>query len=586
MRAALAPSVPLSVIAIVTDAEAIDLISRTLAFSGDQLSVATDLAEGLTRVTNQVPDVALVDVTLGESAGLAVLHHIRALAPASTVLALTRPDRLELGTQALALGGAGMLVLPLAGDDLLTALADVRTRIAERAARIELERLASATRRDLQLLSRIAEIAEADSRREAAVWLGRVLAELGGAQRVLVYLPAGEGARQLMRAAARGEGVEGPAFCEDMELLTFAREQGLSVLRLALRRELGGIVLVDGLPAADVALEQEFVETINSQAATVFALIAAREQSHRASMKDPRSSAYTFAYFVDVAGREIDMARRYKRRFALATIGVYPRDGENERESYDEPTIVTAERVLAAVRDTDVLARVDANEFYLLLPETGGLGAHACRRRVLEQLAPVAKKFSYELAVGLATYPHDGGDLSRLLRVARHRAEASRGSVVGRLGLHELPLPELVDRLVAGLAVPFDSAAGMLEGPRYVELPATDVAGLVISAIREAARGGSAHVAVTQHASVSVGGVMRGELVRDGDGLVLETVDVSGAPDCKNLEVLAIVAEHGSYALIGRSEGHVVRAVHAADPLLVDLVLTKLGETAGVRLFE
>ncbi len=39
-------------------------------------------------------------------------------------------------------------------------------------------------------------------------------------------------------------------------------------------------------------------------------------------MKDPSSSAYTFAYFVDVAGREIDMARRHNRRFALATIGV------------------------------------------------------------------------------------------------------------------------------------------------------------------------------------------------------------------------------------------------------------------------
>ena len=76
-----APQVPLSVIAILTDPDATELISRTLAFSGDQLSVATDLAEGLTRVSNQVPDVALVDVTLGESAGLAVLHHIRALAP-------------------------------------------------------------------------------------------------------------------------------------------------------------------------------------------------------------------------------------------------------------------------------------------------------------------------------------------------------------------------------------------------------------------------------------------------------------------------------------------------------------------------
>ena len=190
MRAGGADTIPLSVIAIVTDADAIDLISRTLSFSGDQLSVATDLAEGLTRVTNHVPDVALVDVTMGDSAGLAVLHHIRALAPSSTVFALTRPDRLELGTQAMALGGAGMLVLPLAGDELLTALSDVRTRLAERAQRVALERQAHASRRDLLLLARLSEISEAESRREAAIWLSRVLVEIGGAD-ARARVPAG-----------------------------------------------------------------------------------------------------------------------------------------------------------------------------------------------------------------------------------------------------------------------------------------------------------------------------------------------------------------------------------------------------------
>ncbi len=584
MRSALgvAPQVPLSVIAILTDPDATELISRTLAFSGDQLSVATDLAEGLTRVSNQVPDVALVDVTLGESAGLAVLHHIRALAPTATVFALTRPDRLELGTQALALGGAGMLVLPLAGDDLLTALSDVRTRLGERARRVELERLANATQRDFELVARVAEIAEAESRREASVALGRVLSELGGARRVLVYLPAGEGTRELMRAAALGDGADGPAFCEDMELLQFAHEQKLEVLRLALRRELGAIVLVDGLPAVASGLEREMLSTVSSQAATVFALVAAREQSHRGSMKDPRSSAYTFAYFVDVAGREIDTARRHKRRFALATIGVHAREESGELE----PTIATADRVLAAVRDTDVLARVDANEFYLLLPETGGIGAHACRRRVLEQLGGIGNQGPYELTIGLASYPHDGGDLSRLLRVARHRADASRGSVIAQLDLRRASLPEVVDRLVSGVNLRRGSAAELLEAPRYIELPTTDVPGLVASALQEAARGGTAHVAVTKHSGVSVGGALRSELLREGEGTLFEAVDVSAAPGCENLEILAIVAEHGTYALLGRSEGNVVRAVHAADPLLVDLLLTKLGEAGGVRLFD
>jgi len=50
-------------------------------------------------------------VTLGDSAGLAVLHHVRALAPNVSVFALTRADRLDLGVQAVALGGAGVPIV-------------------------------------------------------------------------------------------------------------------------------------------------------------------------------------------------------------------------------------------------------------------------------------------------------------------------------------------------------------------------------------------------------------------------------------------------------------------------------------------
>ena len=202
---------------------------------------------------------------------------------------------------------------------------------------------------------------------------------------------------------------------------------------------------------------QPLVDLVATQAATVLSLIGAREQSHRGAMKDPSSSAYTFAYFVDVAGREIAMARRHGRRFSLATVGLelQPDSGVGDET---EPTVFGAERVLGAVRDTDVLARVDANEFYLLLPETGGPGAHACRRRILAQLGTVDGASQFSTAVGVATFPHDGSDLSQLLRVAKFRADASRSSVVHTQGLGALPLGELVDALLG--VVPILRRAG------------------------------------------------------------------------------------------------------------------------------
>lgn len=581
------PHHDLNVVAIVSSADAIEVMSRTLSQSGDRLSVATDLAEGLVRISSQVPDVAFVDVTLGEGAGLAVLHHIRTLAPNVTVFALTAPERLSLGVQAAALGSAGTLVLPLSGDELLNALSDVRTRLAERYERLRLERAAAAALRHMSLVEQVAEIAESATRREAAERLAELLVSGLGVSLAAVYVPAAEGSRQLMRAAMRGDVGDPPSFCDEMELLNHARERHLDTLRLALRREQSGLILLgrtaEGASASDVF---PLLPLISAQATTALALIGAREQSHRGAMKDPSSSAYTFAYFVDVAGREIDMARRHSRRFALATIGVHA-----ERPMVDEvePTVLVSEHVLTAVRDTDVLARVDANEFYLLLPETGGLGAHSCRRRILAQLAersPGSPPDGLIVTVGVATFPHDGGDLSRLLRVAKQRAEASQNSVVHRLSLHELSLPVLTDRLLAEFPVARADRARGLEAPHYIELPAADLVGLALATVSEAWRAGQSRVVASVHAGISMGGAVRAEHGRDGEGLRFDPVDVSALDGCENLDLLCVVAEHSSYVLLGRSEGHVVRAVHAADPLLVDLILQKLSDATDLRLAD
>ena len=575
----------LNVVAIVPDAATIELMSATLKASGDRLSVATDLAEGLSRVSAQVPDVAFVDVTLGDTAGLAVLHHVRALAPSVAVFAITRADRLDLGVQAVALGGAGVLVQPISGDELMNALSDVRTRIAERLERADLLKAARSAARGASLSGDIAEIASAKSRREAAQRVAQVIAVAAGAEQVVVYLPAAEGARQLLRAAVLGNVENAPTFCEEMEALQFAGDREMTVVRLALLREFSGLVLIAGGEVGQPqSVQQPLVELVATQAATVLSLIGAREQSHRGAMKDPASSAYTFAYFVDVAGREIAMARRHGRRFSLATVGLEmaPDSGVGDET---EPTVFGAERVLGAVRDTDVLARVDANEFYLLLPETGGPGAHACRRRILAQLGTVSGASQFSAAVGVATFPHDGSDLSQLLRVAKFRADASRSSVVHGLGLGALPLGQLVDALLGVVPDVQQRRLAPLETPHYIELPVTDLMGLVGSAAAEATRGGQTRVLATQRSGLSVGNAVRADMSRMGEHMKVDIIDISRVPACERVDVLIVIAEHATYSLVGRTEGSLVRAVHSADPLLSDLLVARLSEIAG-RPFE
>jgi hypothetical protein len=81
------------------------------------------------------------------------------------------------------------------------------------------------------------------------------------------------------------------------------------------------------------------------------------------------------------------------------------------------------------------------------LPESGLLGALACRRRIEERFA-AATELGLEPIAGIAVYPSDGEDLGRLLRVSRRRAERSRTGVWRRLALRGRSFWDTVDRLL------------------------------------------------------------------------------------------------------------------------------------------
>ena len=155
-----------------------------------------------------------------------------------------------------------------------------------------------------------------------------------------------------------------------------------------------------------------------------------------------------------------------------------------------------------------------------------------------------------------------------------------------KLRLHSLPLSSLVDALLGQLAAGTPSVARGLEAPHYIELPAMDLVGLALATVSEAARAGQARIVASVHPGISVGGAVRAEHGRDGEGLRFDAVDVTALEGCANLDVLCVVAEHAAYVLLGRTEGNVVRAVHAADPLLVDLVLRKLSDATDLRLTD
>lgn len=571
----------LTVLAILSDAAARELLPKVVR---DHLFITDDLSEGLVLAEQSPPDVAFVEIGMGDGAGLALVHHLKAVVPHVAIYALSSRLALEAAANAIALGGAGLIMMPVGGDEILSAIGAVKLKLADRAMRGELERASLAYARAAGWLSRTAALAACSSRTAAAVQLVEVVLEATGVAGAAVYLTAGERPGELSRAAASPALESAPALDMEASLLEYARREGLLVVPLAVGAARAGHLLLSPPPEGhDHTVGPRLdgvVRLLATQAASAFALLSERERTGGAPIKDPSSSAYSFAYYVDVAGREIDRARRYGRRFAIATVAFEPGgDGQKPSRTHAE----MADQLLKAARDTDVLAHVDEHEFHLLMPETDGLGAHAARRRVLGRLAERSGKvLSRGLLVGVSTFPHDGSDLSQLLRVARRRAEATRHSLVHRLGPDHSSLVDLIDALGWELEEP---AHGATAAARPLELPLADVAALAARVVGDAVRGGATMLVVAHHDHLHLGAAVRAALGPARDNVTLHAIDVRASSPGESVEALAVLAEHGAYALIGRSEGGLVRGLHAADPLLADLLAERLGRAAGLRLF-
>ena len=589
-----------TVLAIVADEATAGLFQRVL--SRDRLVVAGDLAEGIALAEAEAPEVVFGDVGVADGAGLALVHHIKVVAAGATVFALAAASGVEAGSHAVALGAAGLFILPLGGDEVLNAVHAVRARLVERAARGQLLAEIRAHARATEWIRRMVDLGPLPDWEMMASEVADVLVEATGSAGAAVYVARDEHDGDFAQRAVTGGLARPPAFGTEVDLLEHARREQLTVVRLGARKLTVGFVLLQpagaggsgptsgagaGLGERPASLDG-IVPLLASLASSAFALRIERERSaNGALMKDPASSAYSFAYYVDVAGREIDRARRHGRRFSIATVvlgGKTSRDEAPATTAAGESGPRAAEvgdRLLAAVTDTDVVARVEQDEFHLLLPETDGLGAHAVRRRILSRLggSSEGRLLPRGVLVGVATFPHDGRDLGRLLRVARRRADSSASSPVHRLAGPESGLADL-----SAVPVPdVGRAAADLFAARPFRLALSDAVALATTAVTEALRGGAATVVVADHAGLALGAAVRGAVGSGRDGVALHAVDTSAAAGAGDVEAVAVFAEHGSFALVGRSDGATLRGCHAADPLFADLLADRIGRAGGVR---
>lgn len=619
----------LSVLVVAADERDASFATRVLEERGDSVTVAPSVPDAVTRLGRGDVDVALVSLSLPHGDGLALVHHLRALYPTVDVIVMTTPQDLEDSSHAMALGVLQTVLRPLTGDALLVAVDRARERRMLIDQRERLDAEARSGRMRTATYARCAAfIAETDREIVAARILEACQQELSLLDGAL-YLPPFQGARTFMRAASHGERSQLPPSLSQEALDGFdptevvaVRDGRIQVAFLGPMELAGAAILV---PEQKLSGEQEEALTVIASLGTA-SLEAARKVDAiaRTGIKDPETSAYTFAYFGDVAGREIDRAARHGRRFSLVTLSMdgMTELGEVSPEAQRIARKLLTEAVLAAVRDSDVVARVEDDELYLLLPETALLGVLGARHRIEARFAAQAelRRIMREqldlsapaLTFGVAVYPFDGTDLGTLLRRSRQRGEQSRRGPWRRLGLGGRPLFEALDMLMGTeddvavrpdgrISLHGDLTAAHDEGAHHAVLPASLLPRLSRHLVADARRAGIAGV-VYAAGDERMGDALIAELAEGGAraplrGWVLRSDDqpapeLAGAPAARTLAVpgedlegrvlLLSLTELGGYVLSARRlrsrrlTEPTMLVYHASDLDMADGLVTAL----------
>jgi diguanylate cyclase (GGDEF)-like protein/PAS domain S-box-containing protein len=185
---------------------------------------------------------------------------------------------------------------------------------------------------------------------------------------------------------------------------------------------------------------------LNGEALFVLTIrdIAARDHTEEAirslAYRDPLTGLPNRMLFNDRLSQAIERARRNQQPLAVIILDIDRFKLINDSLGLtrgDQVLRAVSQRLVAAVRRSDTVARLGADDFLLLLPGVDGAESTAkVAQKLLDTFVPSLEIDDQELhlgaSLGITLYPHDGDDAETLIRnadTALYRAkEYSRGS--------------------------------------------------------------------------------------------------------------------------------------------------------------
>jgi diguanylate cyclase (GGDEF)-like protein len=149
----------------------------------------------------------------------------------------------------------------------------------------------------------------------------------------------------------------------------------------------------------------------------------AREAALRLARFDPLTGLYNRTHFFAAMERELRLAERAGRGFALLMLdldGLKPVNDTFGHHYGDRLLQAITEVIQRSVRATDTPARYGGDEFVILLPDTDASGGFVVAEKLRRDVAALSirvneRTVSTSVSIGLVAYPEDGSTVEELM---------------------------------------------------------------------------------------------------------------------------------------------------------------------------
>jgi len=262
---------------------------------------------------------------------------------------------------------------------------------------------------------------------------------------------------------------------EEEETLREAGESSLYIPLMYREKPIGLVKLaarVDRKPFRDRDLY--IAGIIAGYAASAWRKLARLVRMEKVSLRDGETKAYSMAFLSDYFEKERYKAGRFRRPLSIVFLIV---DNLSRIREQTSETLVSGalsnmvDAVHKALRDSDLIARVESNRFCVVLPETDYFGSVLASRRLRKAVREcraiqhMGIEHHLEPYFVSALFPRDGKNLMDLWKNAEEKFQGQKRSPLQSLHLPEKVLwnafdilvgkPEYYDHLREGRSVPY-----------------------------------------------------------------------------------------------------------------------------------